>query len=99
MHKSPWSYYGRGPVRPEISARATAQDPAFGPLPVVNGQEKLAIYLHGALSEYSKIRSGPAGYRKLIDAVLRPPKRPESIEDTLRRLAGESDRGAQSRES
>lgn len=91
MNHSPWDYYGRGPVRPEIRARADAQDPAFGgSLPVTNGQEQLASYLRGTLKEYSNIRSGPAGYRKMIDAALAPPPRAESIADTLRRLARES---------
>jgi len=90
MNRSPWSYYGRGPVRPEIHARAAAHDPAFGAaLPVANKQEKVAAYLQGTLAEYSKIRSGPAGYRKLIDAVLKPPPRRETIKDTLIRLARE----------
>jgi len=88
MNKSPWNYYGRGPVRPEIRARAAAYDPIFGrALPVVNKQDKVAAYLEGTLAEYTKIRSGPAGYRKLIDAVLEQPVRRESITDTLIRLA------------
>jgi len=89
MNKSPWNYYGRGPVRPAIQARAVAHDPEFGQaLPVANQQEKLAAYLQSALTEYSRIRSGPGGYRKLIEAVLKRPARRETIQDTLVRLAG-----------
>jgi len=89
MNNSPWNYYGRGPVRPTIQARAAVRDPDFGhALPVANQQDKLAAYLQGALTEYSQIRSGPGGYRKLIDAVLERPTRRETIQDTLIRLAG-----------
>jgi len=88
MNRSPWSYYGRGPVRPEIRARAAAHNPAFGgALPVANKHEKVAAYLQGTLTEYSRIRSGPAGYRRLIEAVLVPPPCRETIKDTLIRLA------------
>lgn len=88
MNRSPWSYFGRGPVRPEIRARVAARDPgSAGALPVANNHEKVAAYLQGTFMEYSRIRSGPAGYRRLIEAVLEPPPCRETIQDTLNRLA------------
>jgi hypothetical protein len=88
MKPSPWSHYGRAPknvrktpATPEQHAFAAAADN------VAHGRRLAEQYLRGAITEFSHIRSGPDGYQKLVRDVLTPAAFPESIEDTLRRLA------------
>ncbi len=95
MHRSPWSYYGHGSGGPETSPQRSAPDPTFGAeRNVTRTREQLVRYLHRTIEEYSNIRAGERGYQKMIDEALKPPPRPESIEETLRRLAGERSDGS-----
>ncbi len=89
MHRSPWSYYGHRPGTLDADRQRSSADPTFGAeRNVTRTREQLAQYLQRTLQEYSNIRAGDCGYRKMIDDALKPPPRPESIEETLRRLAG-----------
>ena len=91
MNKSPaWRNSRRALVRAEIRAKATGPDLSKTPAnAAVHGSEQMAKYLHGTLLEYFKIRSGPSGYQRFIDAALKPPPQIESIDETLARLSGE----------
>lgn len=92
MSQSPWSAYGRPPKnnteRPLAGGDA---DPTFGAArEVLRTQEQLRRYLAHTLEEFNEIRKGHAGYNRIVAEALRPPPRPESIEETLRRLSGTS---------
>lgn len=89
MNRSPWSSYGRTPAQPE-TPRARDADPTFGAAAqVARGREQLTRYLQRALKDYDAIRGGRSGYQRLVADALEPSPRPESIEERLRRLAGE----------
>lgn len=51
-------------------------------------QEHLRRYLAQTMQEFNEIRGGRAGYGRIVADALRPWPRPESIEETLRRLSG-----------
>ena len=87
-NESPWSAYGRrhNPDGPIFSGDT---DPTFGAArEAMRTHEQLKQYLARALQEYNEIRAGRAGYARIVADALRPPPRPESIEETLRRLSG-----------
>lgn len=95
MHRSPWSYYGHGPGRVDAGPQRSGPDPTFGAeRSVTRTREQLVEYLHRTLQEYSNIRAGERGYQTMIDEALKPPPRPESIEETLSRLARKRPRGS-----
>lgn len=89
MTRSPWSHYGRNP-KPAVKTPATPEQHVLHDAAqnVAHGRRLLDRYVGGAVTEFDRIRSGPGGYSKLIRDALTPPARPETIEDTLRRLAG-----------
>lgn len=96
-NNSPWSAYGRrqnkvaGAVRGEL-------DPTFGAeREVVRTHEQLQQYLARTLQEYNEIRAGRAGYARIVAEALKPAPRPESIEETLRRLSGLRPKGGPDR--
>lgn len=89
MNRSPWSSYGRTP-EPTETPRTRDADPTFGAAAqVARGREQMTRYLQRALKDYDDIRAGRCGYQKLVADALKPSPRPESIEERLRRLAGE----------
>ena len=93
MNNSPWSAYGRIQSNTEDSAASGKPDPTFGAArELVATQEQLRRYLARTLQEYHEIRAGRAGYTRIVAETLKPPPRPESIEETLRRLSGEKAR-------
>jgi hypothetical protein len=90
MTTSPWNYYGRPTGKHDETVQRPAEDPTFGAeAHVARTREQLVQYLRQTLEEYSSIRAGERGYQKMIADALAPPPRPESIEETLRRLTGE----------
>jgi len=87
MNTSPWNYYGRLPAKQEPDPSDSAPDPTLGAArDVTRTRAQLMEYLRRTLAEYSDIRGGQCGYQKMIDDAMQPPPRPESIEETLRRL-------------
>ena len=88
MNQSPWSAYGRGPKKPERGPAAGGVDPTFGVArEAMLTQEQLRKYLARTFQEYNEIREGRTGYTRIVAEALKPPPRPESIEETLRRLS------------
>jgi hypothetical protein len=89
MDKSPWSAYGRPKNDTErTAASADKTDPTFGAArEVMITHEQLKHYLSRTLQEFNEIRDGRAGYGRMVSEALKPPPRPESIEETLRRLS------------
>ncbi|HSQ05764.1 MAG TPA: hypothetical protein VLN59_17120 [Burkholderiales bacterium] len=89
MNTSPWNYYGRLPAKQDADPSPSAPDPTLGAEKnVTRTRAQLVEYLRRTLAEYSDIRAGQSGYQKMIEDALQPPPRPESIEETLHRLAG-----------
>lgn len=85
---SPWSAYGRAP-KPGEPRPAGEPDPTFGAArEAMRTHEQLKQYLARTLQEYNEIRAGRGGYARIVADALEPPPRPESIEETLRRLSG-----------
>ena len=93
MSNSPWSAYGRMPSLTTASEAAASKDnPVAGVVDeVLRGREKLEQYLNGVLREYFEIRSGDGGYRSIIADAMTPSSRPETIEESLKRLAREAE--------
>jgi len=89
MSQSPWSAYGRRqtgagepqePDKPDFTCGAARE--------AMLTQEHLRRYLAQAMQEYHEIRAGRAGYGRIVAEALKPAPRPETIEETLRRLSG-----------
>jgi hypothetical protein len=99
MDKSPWSAYGRPQKDTDPSAASSGKpDPTFGAArEVMLTHEQLKHYLTRTLQEFNEIRAGRAGYTRMVSEALKPPPRPESIEETLRRLAATSTRAGHRR--
>jgi hypothetical protein len=99
MAKSPWSAYGRPQNDTEQpAADAGKPDPTFGAArEAMLTHEQLKHYLTRTLQEFNEIRGGRAGYARMVSEALKPPPRPESIEETLRRLSATSTRMQQPR--
>lgn len=93
MSNSPWSTYGRIPsLSTNTDGFAAADSPVAGVVnEVLRGREKLDQYLQGVLREYFEIHSGDTGYRNIIAGAMTPLQRPESIEESLNRLAREAE--------
>jgi hypothetical protein len=88
-NNSPWSAYGRGPSSGDRFLPKGQVDPTFGAeREAMRTQAQLKQCLDRAMQEYNAIRVGNAGYARIIAEALKPPSRPESIEETLRRLSG-----------
>lgn len=87
---SPWSAYGRGRKRTAQAQHCEARpDYTFGAeREAMRTHEQLKRYLERTLHEYNEIRAGRAGYKRIVAEALQPAPRPESIEETLRRLSG-----------
>ena len=91
-HESPWSAYGRQD-KAERPAPGETPDPTFGAArEVMRTHDQLKRYLARTLQEYEEIRAGRTGYTRIVAEALKPPPGPESIEETLRRLARTSAR-------
>jgi hypothetical protein len=87
--KSPWSAYGRRQNKAEPPPASAMSDPIFGiEREVMLTHEQLKRYLARTLHEFNEIRAGRTGYAPIVAEALKPPPRPESIEETLRRLSG-----------
>lgn len=87
-NQSPWSAYGRRKNEAENARPAGEPDPTFGAArEVLRTQQQLKAYLARALQDYHEIRAGRAGYERIVAEAMKPPPRPESIEETLRRLS------------
>jgi hypothetical protein len=88
MNNSPWSAYGRNqdnggtpsPGKPDPTLGAARE--------AMLTHEQLRSYLAHTLHEFNEIRAGRTGYASIVAAALTPPTRPETIEETLRRLSG-----------
>ena len=92
-NKSPWSAYGRSPQQQQATPQS---DPAYGlARDALRTQEQLKRYLERTLREYNEIRAGRAGYHRIFEEAMKPAPRPESIEETLRRLSGTRPHGQQ----
>ena len=88
-NKSPWSAYGRRPPGGDRFIPRDAIDLTFGAeREALRTHEQLKQCLERAMHEYHAIRGGHAGYARIVADALKPPSRPESIEETLRRLSG-----------
>jgi hypothetical protein len=88
MNNSPWSAYGR--IENKSGADPSPQpDPTLGAArEAMLTHQQLRRYLANTMHEFNEIRAGRAGYASIVAAALQPPSRPESIEETLRRLSG-----------
>jgi xanthine/CO dehydrogenase XdhC/CoxF family maturation factor len=87
-NRSPWSAYGRQ-SEPRDGRPEGERDPTFGVArEVMRTQQQLKAYLARTLREYNEIRAGCGGYGRIVAEAMKPPPRPESIEETLRRLSG-----------
>ena len=87
-NRSPWSAYGRQ-SDPDDGRLQPERDPTFGAArEVMRTQQQLKAYLARTLREYNEIRAGRGGYGRIVAEAMKPPPRPESIEETLRRLSG-----------
>jgi hypothetical protein len=89
MDKSPWSAYGRPKNDHErTAASADKTDLTFGAArEAMLTHEQLKHYLTHTLQEFNEIRAGRAGYARMVSEALKPLPRPETIEETLRRLS------------
>ena len=88
-NKSPWSAYGRRQPGVDRFLPTGADDPTFGAeREAMRTHAQLKQCLDRAMHEYNAIRAGHAGYARIVAEALKPPSRPESIEETLRRLSG-----------
>lgn len=86
---SPWSAYGRHHAQREIPGAGAAPNPGLVVASeVLRTQQLLKQYLANTLHEYNEIRGGRTGYARIVAEALKPAPRPESIEETLRRLSG-----------
>ena len=95
MSDSPWNAYGRRPSKPDARQKSGKLDLTFGAeREAMLTHEQLKKYLERTFHEYHEIRAGRAGYARIVAEALKPPPRPESIEETLRRLSGTRARGA-----
>lgn len=64
-------------------------DPTFGiARETMLTHDQLKRYLARTFQEFNEIRAGRTGYAHIVAEALKPPPRPESIEETLRRLSG-----------
>lgn len=89
MSQSPWSAYGRPRKRAGEERPSDTPDLTFGAArEVMRTQEHLKRYLAQAMQEYHEIRAGRSGYGRIVAEALKPAPRPETIEETLRRLSG-----------
>ena len=87
--KSPWSAYGRRQNKAERPPVIGAPDPTFGAeREAMRTHELLKAYLDHTLQEYNEIRAGRTGYARIVAEAMKPAPRPETIEETLRRLSG-----------
>jgi hypothetical protein len=88
-NKSPWSAYGRRQPGGDRFLPTGGIDPTFGAeREAMRTRQQLKQCLDRAMHEYNAIRLGDAGYARIVAEALKPPSRPESIEETLRRLSG-----------
>src|SRR5688500_10073048 len=88
-NNSPWSAYGRRPNRPEQPPASPISDHITGiEREVMLTHEQLKRYLARTLQEFNEIRAGRTGYARIVAEALKPAPRPETIEETLRRLSG-----------
>ena len=86
---SPWSAYGRSQNKADPAVQHSGIDPTFGAeREAMRTHEALKRYLERTMQEYNEIRAGRTGYARIVAEALKPPPRPESIEETLRRLSG-----------
>jgi hypothetical protein len=91
MSTSPWSAYGRTPPKSAEQPGADKQNPIAGVLnDIVRGREEIENFVGRLLREYHEIRSGNAGYRRIIADALTPSNRPETIEERLTRFAAQA---------
>lgn len=99
MDKSPWSAYGRPQNDTDPTAASAGKpDPTFGAArEAMLTHEQLKHYLTRTLQEFNEIRAGRTGYGRMVSEALKPPPRPESIEETLQRLSATSTRDHQRR--
>ena len=87
MSKSPWSHYGRTGATQQMQAETPVQQAIFQATQnVERSQQMIDKYVRGAVTEFSQIRTGAAGYQKMIRGMLQRSATPESIDETLRRL-------------
>ena len=87
-NRSPWSAYGRWQGKPWPQSTC-GPDFTFGAArEAMRTHEQLKRYLERTMREFNEIRVGRAGYKRIIAEALKPAPRPESIEETLRRLSG-----------
>jgi hypothetical protein len=92
---SPWSWYGRGSSGCEQPQQAAQPDFTFGAArEALRTQQQLKRYLERTMREYNEIRAGRRGYYRIVADALQPAPRPESIEETLRRLSGSRAQGS-----
>ena len=90
-NQSPWNAYGRLQSNADHAGPTGKPDPTFGAArEVMRTQQQLKAYLARTLHEYNEIRAGRSGYERIVAEAMKPPPRPESIEETLRRLSGGS---------
>jgi hypothetical protein len=88
-NKSPWSAYGRRPNKSEQQQASEMSDPTFGiAREAMLTHEQLKRYLARTLQEFNEIRAGRTGYARIVSEAMKPLPRPETIEETLRRLSG-----------
>ena len=88
-NQSPWSAYGRRQSSADNARPPGEHDPTFGAArEVMRSQQQLKAYLARTLQEYNEIRAGRSGYARIVAEAMKPAPRPESIEETLRRLSG-----------
>lgn len=96
--KSPWSAYGRRQNKAERPPVIGEPDPTFGAArEAMRTHELLKQYLDHTLQEYNEIRAGRAGYSRIVAEAMKPAPRPETIEETLRRLSGSMPKGGKDR--
>jgi len=94
MSQSPWDAYGRRQNNTGEPRPAAKPDFTFGAeREAMLIQEQLRKYLARTLHEYNEIRAGRTGYARIVAEAMKPAPRPESIEETLRRLSGAQSRG------
>ena len=95
---SPWSAYGRSQNKADRAVQHDGIDPTFGAeREAMRTHEALKRYLERTMHEYNEIRAGRTGYARIVAQALERPPRPESIEETLRRLSGALSKGRSDR--